>query len=295
VPAVTRVKSHPALLHELERKAAARKAKRGSRAAVELWADLLTDRGLLLSLLRNDPEMPVSEADILEAHRIMVTRVQAIVGLDPRDRAAEKRHAPRRSRRRDEGEDLAAPGAWAAIGLSEGPRAKTVDADLPEGVRRFESERDEVDDDENVRGEIGIDGQRTEDDQPLLDADDLAILVRANQLVRPVENPLAHLFVDEAQDLSPMKLAALIGQTRSGPTRRLPSLTLAATPHRSCFWTTDSATGGRSCRIWAWTMWPSSPAHRLPVDLRDPGTGPLCHGALAHRRAGGGQTTRRPG
>ena len=43
-PAVTRVKSHPALLHELERLAAAyrgRGGKRGSRAAVELWADLL--------------------------------------------------------------------------------------------------------------------------------------------------------------------------------------------------------------------------------------------------------------
>jgi DNA helicase-2/ATP-dependent DNA helicase PcrA len=234
VPAVTRVKSHPALLHELERKAAARKGKRSSRAAVELWADLLTDRGLLLSLLRNDPEMPVSEADILEAHRIMVTRVQAIVGLDPRDRPAEKKRAPRRSRGRD-AEDLAAPGAWATMGLAENPRGKTVDSDLPEGVRRFESERDEVDDDENVRGEIGIDGQRTEDDQPLLDVDDLAILVRANQLVRPVEATLAHLFVDEAQDLSPTKLAALIGQTRSGPTRRLPSLTLAGDTAQKLF------------------------------------------------------------
>ncbi len=234
VPAVTRVKSHPALLHELERKAAARKGKRGSRAAVELWADLLTDRGLLLSLLRNDAEMPVSEADILEAHRIMVTRVQAIVSLDPRDRPAEKKAAPRRARGRKP-EDLEAPGAWAAVGLAENPRAKTVDSDLPEGVRRFESERDEVDDDENVRGEIGIDGQRTEDDQPLLDADDLAILVRANQLVRPVEAALAHLFVDEAQDLSPMKLAALIGQTRSGPTRRLPSLTLAGDTAQKLF------------------------------------------------------------
>jgi len=182
VPAVTRVKSHPALLHELERAAAARKGKRGSRAAVELWADLLTDRGLLLSLLRNDAEKPVSEADILEAHRIMVTRVQAIVSLDPRDRPTEKKRAPRRVRGKDEGEDLAAPGAWATMGLAENPRARTVDSDLPEGVRRFESERDEVDDDENVRGEIGIDGQRTDDDQPLLDADDLAILLRANQL-----------------------------------------------------------------------------------------------------------------
>ena len=61
-----------------------------------------------------------------------------------------------------------------------------------------------------MRGEIGIDGQRTEDDQPLLDADDLAILLRANQLSRGVDSPLAHLFVDEAQDLSPTKLAALI-------------------------------------------------------------------------------------
>jgi Superfamily I DNA and RNA helicases len=235
VPAVTRVKSHPALLHELERKAAARKGKRGSRAAVELWADLLTDRGLLLSLLRHDPEMPVSEADILEAHRIMVTRVQAIVGLDPRDPPAEKKRAPRRRWGKDETEDPAAPGAWATMGLAENPRGKTVDSDLPEGVRRFESERDEVDDDENVRGEIGIDGQRTEDDRPLLDADDLAILLRANQLVRPVQAALAHLFVDEAQDLSPMKLAALIGQTRSDPTRRLPSLTLAGDTAQKLF------------------------------------------------------------
>ena len=233
VPAVTRVKSHPALLHELERKAAARKGKRGSRAAVELWADLLTDRGLLLSLLRNDPEMPVSEGDVLEAHRLMVTRVQAIVSLDPRDRPAEKKRAPRHIRPQDESEDLAAAGVWTTTGNT--PPRKTVDSDLPEGVRRFESERDEVDDDENVRGEIGIDGQRTEDDQPLLDADDLAILLRANQLVRPGEATLAHLFVDEAQDLSPTKLAALIGQTRSGSTRRLPSLTLAGDTAQKLF------------------------------------------------------------
>jgi len=106
-----------------------------------------------------------------------------------------------------------------------------VDDDLPEHVRRVESERDEVDDDENVRGEIGIDGQRTEDDLPILDVDDLAILLRANQLLRKPETPLCHLFVDEAQDLSPMKLAALIGRTapsgyqgKSGPG---PSITLA--------------------------------------------------------------------
>jgi DNA helicase-2/ATP-dependent DNA helicase PcrA len=234
VPAVTRVKSHPALLHELERKVAARQGKRGSRAVVELWADLLTDRALLLSLLRNDADMPLTEADILEAHRIMVTRVHAIVATDPRDRPGEKKDS-RRARRKTDADELRAPGAWAAMGLAEGPRAKTVDSDLPEGVRRFESERDEVDDDENVRGEIGIDGQRTEDDQPLLDADDLAILLRANQLVRGVDSPLAHLFVDEAQDLSPMKLAALIGQTTYRKSRELPSVTLAGDTAQKLF------------------------------------------------------------
>ena len=234
-PAVTRVKSHPALLHELERRARVRSGKRGSRAAVELWADLLTDRGLLLSLLRNDPALSVSEADITEAHRIMVTRVQAIMNLDPRDRPSEKK--PRPKQKHPDAEELASPGTWRELGLSDGPVGKTVDADLPEGVRRTETERDEIDDDENVRGEIGIDGQRTEDDQPLFDADDLAILLRASQLLRHATAPLAHLFVDEAQDLSPMKLAALIGQTGqvSSSSRRLPSLTLAGDTAQKLF------------------------------------------------------------
>ncbi|HTA21232.1 MAG TPA: UvrD-helicase domain-containing protein, partial [Polyangia bacterium] len=78
-PAVTRVKSHPALVHELERLVAAHHGKRGSRAVVEVWADLLTDKSRLLALLREDQEMPVSERDIVDAHRLMVDRVAAIV------------------------------------------------------------------------------------------------------------------------------------------------------------------------------------------------------------------------
>ncbi|HEX7506434.1 MAG TPA: ATP-binding domain-containing protein, partial [Polyangia bacterium] len=233
VPAVTRVKSHPALLHELERRAHSPKAKRGKSAVVELWADLLTDRKLLLLLMRDDPEMRVSEADIDEAHRILVTRVSAIVSRDPRELPPEeKKKSPAKSRaderaRKEELEDIR---AWTSLGQGEGAKKKTVDDDLPEHVRRIESERDEVDDDENVRGEIGIDGQRTEDDLPILDLDDLAILLRANQLLRKPETPLCHLFVDEAQDLSPMKLAALIGRTApSGHKGRsgIPSITLA--------------------------------------------------------------------
>ena len=233
VPAVTRVKSHPALLHELERRASAPRAKRGRQAVVDLWAELLTDRPLLMSLLRDDAEMRVSAADIEEAHRTMVIRTSAITSRDPREVPAKpketrpSRHA-RQKARHDELEEIR---AWTALPTEDGSRGKTVDADLPEHVRRVEALRDEIDDDENVRGEIGIDGQRTEDDLPILDVDDLAMLLRANQLLRKPEPPLCHLFVDEAQDLSPLKLAALIGRTtRAGRAEngsQVPSVTLA--------------------------------------------------------------------
>ncbi len=240
-PAVTRVKSHPALLHELERRAAAHAGKRNSRAVVDLWADLLTDRSRLMALLHEDPEMPVTERDIVDAHKLMVDRVAAIVGRDPRDRPPEKKEDKKisRLRRLAEREEIVADaGTWAAMGVTGKTSARTVDSDLPEGVRRTESERGDHDDDENVRGETGIDGLRTEDDQPLLDLDDVAILLRASQLLRGVKEPLAHLFVDEAQDLSPMKLAVLIGRTGKANSSRKgtsPSITLAGDTSQKLF------------------------------------------------------------
>ena len=235
VPAVSRVKSHPALLHELERRALHATGKRGRNAVVDLWAELLTDRGFLTSLVREDAAsaLRVTAADVEEAHRILVTRVAAIMSRDPREAPPESKppRANRRKQERARREELEEIRAATSLGREEGPRGKTVDADLPEHVRRVEVERDEIDDDENVRGEIGIDGQRTEDDLPILDVDDLAILLRASQLLRREERPVGHLFVDEAQDLSPMRLAALIGKTagdgRRGGAGRVPSVTLA--------------------------------------------------------------------
>jgi DNA helicase-2/ATP-dependent DNA helicase PcrA len=243
VPAVTRVKSHPALLHELERLAAAYRGKRGSRAAVELWADLLTDRGRLLALLRGAAEMPVAERDIIDAHRIMVDRVAAIVARDPRDgNGADGAEAKTKlARKRRKRASAPAPGPemhWTAMGLAHKPGQRTVDSDLPEGVRRVEGDGDltgdadsddDADDDQNIRGATGIDGLRTEDDEPLLDLDDVAILLRANQLLRGAKHPFAHLFVDEAQDLSPMKLSVLIGRTPR------PSITLAGDTSQRLF------------------------------------------------------------
>ncbi len=207
VAAVTRVKSHPALLHELERVARAYRGKRSSRAAVEIWGDLLTDRGRLLALLTGAAEMPISERDVVDAHRIMTDRVAAVMARDPREGVAPK---PVRKKSKRAAAEPDPDTHWTAIGLEQKPGQRTVDDDLPEGVRRVEA-LDLYDDDENVRGETGIDGLRTEDDVATLDLDDVAILLRANQLVRGAHHPFAHLFVDEAQDLSPTKLSVLIG------------------------------------------------------------------------------------
>src|SRR5262245_49003713 len=217
-PAVTRVKSHPALLHELERLAKAYPGKRGSRAAVELWADLLTDRGRLLALVRDAAEMPVPERDVIDAHAIMTGRVAAIVARDPREGAERPTAAGKRRARGKAGARAAARARppspdmhWTAMGLAYKPGQRTVDSDLPEHVRRVEdSGPDGADadaDDQNIRGATGIDGLPTDDDVPILDADDVAILLRASQLLRGAKHPFAHLFVDEAQDLSPMKLS----------------------------------------------------------------------------------------
>jgi DNA helicase-2/ATP-dependent DNA helicase PcrA len=230
VAAVTRVKSHPALLHELERAVAAFAGKKTSRAAVEIWGDLLTDRARLLALLAGAAEMPIPEGDVLEAHRIMTDRVAAVMARDPREGdGKENGRKPPPKRRHKARESSPGPDMhWTAVGLEHKPGQRTVDSDLPEGIRRVEGGGFEIDgdddDDQNVRGETGIDGLRTEDDAAMLDLDDVALLLRANQLLRGVRHPFAHLFVDEAQDLSPLKLSFLIGHT---PARRTPSITLA--------------------------------------------------------------------
>jgi DNA helicase-2/ATP-dependent DNA helicase PcrA len=239
-PAVTRVKSHPALLHELERLAKAYGGKRGSRAVIELWADLLTDLSRLFALLRDSPEMPLSERDIIDAHRAMSDRVSAIVALDPRERPPDRKvdkKAKKKPGTRRERPDEAPQGEWAELGLERKPGERTVDADLPEHVRKVEGVLG-IEGDDEIRGDTGIDGLRTEDDQPLLDHDDVAILLRAHELLMGVKSPFAHLFVDEAQDLSPMKLGALIGRSGESAARGKPknaSITLAGDTSQKLF------------------------------------------------------------
>jgi DNA helicase-2/ATP-dependent DNA helicase PcrA len=162
-PQVRRLKSHPALLHELQRRARAYTGKRTSRAVVALWADLLTDRGLVREILGGTGELT-------EVNRYLEDRASAVVDRDP----------------------------------AQG-REKEVEVE-----------------DQEIRGATGIDGQRTDDAPALLDLEDVAILLRAHQLLRGSKRLLSHLFVDEAQDLSPLELSVLLGQMTS-----LRSVTLA--------------------------------------------------------------------
>jgi DNA helicase II / ATP-dependent DNA helicase PcrA len=175
-PSVGRLKSHPAVLHELERRARAHRGRRSSRALIELWAELLTDRQRLGVLLASDARMPVSEDELGHAHRFMTDRVAGVLDRDPGERRRARQPAP---------------------------------------------------DDDEVRGETGIDGLRTEDERAALDLDDVAMLLRLDQLVRGRKHRYAHLFVDEAQDLSPLALSTLIGAVHFQGKPAQPSVTLA--------------------------------------------------------------------
>jgi DNA helicase-2/ATP-dependent DNA helicase PcrA len=176
---VTRLKKHPALMHELERRCAALaadpRARKDSRAVVALWADLLTDLEALTRTVAGDAADPMHPAEIKRAWQWCSERCPALLERDREPSA--------------------------------------TDADAGEETERSY-------DDEDVRGEYGVDGLRTEDERATLDPEDEALLVRAAQLVRgPIRSIkkgrelLSHLFVDEAQDLSPVELACLLGQT----------------------------------------------------------------------------------
>ncbi len=175
---VTRLKKHPALLHELERRCAKvvddPRARRDSRGVVAVWAELLTDLEALRAAFAKVDVEPMTAAELTRAHRWCSDRCPVVSDLDLHLRAAED--------------------------------------DAGEG--------DEPPADDDVRGERGIDGQLTEEDERAsLDVEDDALLLRITQLLRgPLRKKkepalLAHLFVDEAQDLSPVELAVLLEQT----------------------------------------------------------------------------------
>lgn len=192
--AVTRYKTHPAMLKLFERRAEELKndprIRRDSRGVLAFWADVLTDKARVLAAFdaANDPEL--SRDQVLQAWRWCADRCPAVVESDPGDRA--ERKAEFQVERADSSDDD-----------ELGADARDVKAD----------ERATLD---------------PEDDALLLRAYQL---LRGE--LRRGKNPLAfeHLFVDEAQDLAPIDLAVLLGvvaqQTLPSGRTRPRSVTLA--------------------------------------------------------------------
>ena len=117
----------------------------------------------------------------------MADRVAAIVARDPRDQPPDRKAKPagkKLVRKIIRPEDMPKQQGWAEMGLAQKPGERTVDADLPEHVRRVEGALGD-ENDQDVRGETGIDGLRTEDDRPLG-------WVEPSRIDRNLQPPMVH-------------------------------------------------------------------------------------------------------
>ncbi|WP_438018116.1 ATP-binding domain-containing protein [Sorangium sp. So ce315] len=168
---VTRYKTHPAMLHLLEQRAAELKddarARRDSRGTLAFWADVLTDLDGVTAAFEaaGDPEFGPEQ--VKRAWRWCADRCPAVLELDPGDRAERK----------------AAMAEEPADDDERGADAREVSSD----------DRAVLD---------------PEDDALLLRAYQLLRgELRKGKNVLLYE----HLFVDEAQDLAPIDLAVLLG------------------------------------------------------------------------------------
>jgi DNA helicase-2/ATP-dependent DNA helicase PcrA len=149
---------------------------------VAVWSELLTDRVALLAAFEKHAPGEWREGQINAAYRWCVARCgEAMAAL--------------------EADDEASGGSGGARGHREG--GKREDAPEPERMEH----------------DVGIDGQ-AEARPVLLDWEDDALLLRLYQRLRgPLtrnKEPLRyeHVFVDEAQDLSPLELAVVLDTTR---------------------------------------------------------------------------------
>jgi len=172
--AVTRYKTHPALLRLLDRRAAAYRddprTRKDARGILWFWADLLTDKDSIEQAFAeaNDPEYGLDK--VRQAWRYCADRCPAVLDRDPGDRA--ERKAALADEPADEDDDE-----------TRGADDRPVDDDERAAL-------DPEDDALLLRAYQVIKGELKKGKQPLL---------------------YEHLFVDEAQDLAPVDLAVLLG------------------------------------------------------------------------------------
>jgi len=177
----------PAMRHRLER--AVEQGRQGLRDIVGAWAELLTDLSALRAGFEAHAPEAFTEDELREAHRWCVRQVGLALAY------------------REAG---GSPGGGAdrdgSSGRGDAWRARAAEA------------RD--DDDDGGDGPVaGIDGRVDDEvEDAALDREDDTLLLRLVQRMRGTlgrREPLRyeHLFVDEAQDLSPVELSVLLGTT----------------------------------------------------------------------------------
>jgi len=153
---------------------------------VAMWAELLTDRERLRAGLSQFAPGEWSDGQLAAAFRWCVARCgEVLATLEEEDEISGSRESGAR------------------------------DVDAARGGREREREPER----EVLESEVGVDG-RDEAESVLLDWEDDALLLRLYQRVRgPLQRhkePLRyeHIFVDEAQDLSPLELSVVLGTAR---------------------------------------------------------------------------------
>jgi DNA helicase-2/ATP-dependent DNA helicase PcrA len=190
-PAVSKLKKHPALLRffgaRIKEYIAAPKAPRSPRIALSLWAEVLSDLSALREAFATYGGPGLTDKELVLAHRWCSDRCIALLEIEAQARESdEPMPSPKVRSRHDE---------------------RSLDD---------ESEEHHGEGDEGQNDGLGIDGQEVEEKVARLDHEDDALLLRIYQLLcgplKKGKQPLVHehLFVDEAQDLSPIELAVLL-------------------------------------------------------------------------------------
>ncbi len=195
--------------HAVERFVREHKAE--ATDVVAAWADVLTDRAALGAGFAEHAPGALTEGDLDSAYRWCVVRCGETMLPPPEGpEAGDERNAA--SERAEVVERRAIRDAAERDELSR-------ELDTPSSAPASASERGEEDGDDegpaDDRG-VGVDGRAVDEDLPALDHEDDALLLR---LVQRMRGPLRrgrealvyeHVFIDEAQDLSPVELAVVL-------------------------------------------------------------------------------------
>lgn len=196
-----------ALRHAIERTVAS--SRRELLDVSSVWADILTDEPRMRRVYEEHAKDEIDEDDLMTALGWCVEKCGKVTAELERRRDEETPKAEKKAAKKGSDDEDATEGD-PSLRFVEG------EGDKPKMVSRRRSTDDDGDDDDDDDRSVGIDGA-TEVEPPRLDREDDAILLR---LVQRLRGPLVknkeriryeHILIDEAQDLSPVEMAVVLG------------------------------------------------------------------------------------